>query len=434
MTSFLILIIGLATIYLGYKLFGKWFNHLSIYAFVWMNILYLYELKLIYFVDLSLYTWLVIIAAFISFLIGTITVFTTSRNVIKEQNNEKGLNKLFNDNGETIKHLIYLFSIIGILSALQHWQVLLNKYGTIINVFLNAYHVYRERSGGELEGVIPYVWLIIYPAIFLAGIYTAYKGKLTIATILPIIALLLKEIANLSRAGILFGFSEFVVSFLLFRHLLNNIDPESKKRKFRAALGLSILILFLVIGAAFVKSIRQTTDSFKGTSSSLSSLEGGSFISPSIYFYGASQVVVLNQFLEADRENVRFGNSTFFTIYRFLSKFELVEEPSYKDPGYYTPHWSNTGTYLRELYGDFGYVGIFVIPYLIGLLSSLYWFKFYLTGKIIYLVVLTQLYIIIVMSFFVFQVRTAQWTVGGIMLLLLIPIIERIIARKKLSQ
>lgn len=431
MVVFLILVIGFSTILLSYKLFGKWFNHLAIYAFVWMSMLYLYELRLIYFVSLSTYTWLVILAAFISFFIGTITFFFVRQSNISGHDNVCII-ELFEDNAITIKYIIYLFSAIGILAALQHWSILLNKYGTVLNVFFNAYHVYRERSGGELDGVIPYIWLIIYPTIFLAGIYTAYKGKLTIATILPIIALLLKEIANLSRAGILFGFSEFVVSFILFRHLLTDINPESKKRKFRAAVGLSVLILLLVIGAAFVKSIRQTTDSFKGTSSSLSSLEGGSLISPSIYFYGASQVVVLNQFLEADRENVRFGNSTFFTIYRLLSKFELVEEPAYKDPGYYTPHWSNTGTYLRELYGDFGYVGIFVVPYLIGLLSSVYWFKFYLTGKTIYLMVLTQLYIIIIMSFFVFQVKSAQWTIGGLLLLILVPLIEKILRRRKI--
>ena len=430
MLIFLILFVGTLTILLSYHLFGKWFNHLAIYAFSWMTMLYLYELRLISFVTLSTQTWLVISAAFLSFFIGTITIFSTRKS--SKLNPELTLNSifLFGDRGKILKYAIYILSIIGLLSALQHWSVLLNQYGTVSNALLNAYHIYKTRTSGELKGVIPYIWLVIYPAIFLSGIYTAYKNKLTIATILPIIALILKEVANLSRSGILFGFSEFLISFMLFRHFLKQEKSKKTQGKIKIVLGVSVLILLFIVGAAFVKTVRQATDSFKGTSGSLAKLEGGAFISPSIYFYAASQVGVLNQFLEADKEKWSFGSNTFFTLYSALSKFDLVEQPPIYQQGYFIPDWSNTGTYLREVYGDFGYVGIFIVPYLLGLLSSLYWFKFYEKGKLQYLIILTHLYVVITISFFVLIIRSPAWTIGGIFLLLTIPFLERLVTRK----
>ncbi len=188
---------------------------------------------------------------------------------------------------------------------------------------------------------------------------------MTIATVLPIFALILKEVANLSRAGILLGFSEFIISFMLFRHLLSKDKAVRKKGKIKVTIGIGIVVLLLVIGAGFVKTVRQATDTFKGTSGSLAKLEGGAFISPSIYFYAASQVGVLNQFLEADKERWSFGSNTFFTIYSALAKFDLVDKPRIYQQGYFIPNWSNTGTYLREVYSDFGFVGIFLVPVLI---------------------------------------------------------------------
>ena len=34
--------------------------------------------------------------------------------------------------------------------------------------------------------------------------------------------------------------------------------------------------------------------------------------------------------------------------------------------------WTNTGTYLREIHADFGYVGLFTIPFLLGLLTTIF--------------------------------------------------------------
>ncbi len=429
MLIFIILLVGFSTILISYKMFGTWFNHVAIYSVVWTTVLYLYELRLIYFVTLSIYTWLVIIGAFLSLLLGSLTVFSVKSKQFNSTSVDPEQALLFKDGGRILKYSIYVFSIIGILSALQHWSVLLDEYGTIINVFINAYHVYKTRTSGDLEGVVPYIWLIIYPALFLSGIYTAYKNKLTIATILPMIALILKELANLSRAGILFGFAEFIISFFLFKQIFKKSEHPVRSR-FKVAVVMLILLSLVGIGAAFIKTVRQATDTFKGTSSSLSTFKGKAFISPSIYFYGASHVGVLNQFLEKDKERESFGSNTFFTLYSALAKFDLVKQPKFLPPGYFIPNWSNTGTYLRELYNDFGFVGIFIVPFLLGLLSTLYWFKFREYGRFSDLVILTHFYIVISLSFFVFVVRSPAWTIGAIFLLVVIPILEKLVGRK----
>jgi len=435
MSIFFITVISIVVILGSKKIFGKWFNPVSLYTIIWGVMLFLYELKLIAFFDLRTNTWLIIIASFTSFLLGVITILSSrstagKSNIVFETCEISP--PIFLDNGKVLRYTIFFLSIIGLASALQHWQVLLSEYGSVFNVLVHSYTVYRSRlTGDEPAGIIPYVWLASYFAVFLAGIYTAYKRKLTLLSTVPLIAIVLKETARLTRAGILFGLFSFIISFVLTRHLLTK--DRSKKFEFKKTkliLTVLIVISIMVSGAALVKIIRNPVEEFGGTSSSLNQVKGGAFISPAIYFYASSQVGVLNQYLEKNKENVNFGYSTFFGVYTILSKFHLVEKPKTQHKGYLIPQWSNTATFLREIHADFGFAGILLIPFLIGLLATFYWFKFFETHNFIYHVTLTHLLLIIAMSFFSLATRFPVWIYGWILFLFCIPIMEKIIKNK----
>jgi len=290
MISFFILIIGISSILLSKHYFGKWFNHLSLYSILWMSMLFLFELRLIRYYELYPKTWLVIISAFVGFVLGIITIYS-ARSVFNKSNiveiSPKLSTGLFYKNCLILKIAIVFFFIVGLLSALQHWKLLFDEYGTLTNIIIEASKIYRDRVENPVK-VTPYVWLASYVGVFIAGMYSAYINKFSLLALLPIIAVIVKEMANFGRVGILLGFFEFIVSYLLFRHYLSSQgEPIVKTSRIQIVISFAFLFVLLVAAVSTVKFLRNPLDPIKGSSATLSSYRGGFVISPSIYLYAS---------------------------------------------------------------------------------------------------------------------------------------------------
>lgn len=397
--------------------------------------LFLYEIRLIDYDELSIKTWIVIISAFVGFVSGVMTIFI-ARSALNKQNiileTPDLSTNLFYDKGKTVRTLLIIFLIIGTLSALQHWKVLLDEYKSFANIAIEASKIYRERADEELKGVIPYIWLTLYMGVFFSGIYTAYRNKFGLLAFLSLVVVLIKEIANFSRSGMLFSFMEFLISFMLLRHYFSlQRTLPIKKKTAKLVLSFSIIIILIVGGASLVKYLRNPVDEMKGSSLYLEKFRGGFIISPSIYLYASSHVGVLNKHLEEEAQAKLIGSKTISPIYRFLGNFDLVKKPEYHSKGYFIPEWTNTGTYLRDIHGDFSYWGVFTIPFLLGLCTTFYWFRFYERGKLVDYIILTYLYLLIAMSFVVWATSFASWMVVLIVLLFLNPLLEKYVTNKR---
>ncbi|MCX6149588.1 MAG: O-antigen ligase [Ignavibacteriales bacterium] len=438
MTIIFLTTISFLTILISKIIFQKWFNHIALYTGAWYLMLLLYELRMMRYIDLSATTWIAIIGAFLSFIFGSVMVVAARNVFIKDDNvfqETKDLG-IFADDGRIIRIAILISSIIGILSAIQHWMVLIKKFGSIASAIIQANLVYRLRTSGELEGVIPYVYIIAYVGVFLSGIYIAYKNKVTILSALPFIAVIMKEIGNASRAGMLISIFLFVSSYFLTKHLIvANKNVKIKKNKTRLVISVAVLISLFILAAGLVRTSRGAIENYSAASRSLSQYKGGFFITPSLYLYFSSHVGVLSQYLEKDfYYTAMFGETTFQPIYNFLSKFEIVKHPLFYEKGYFMPMWSNTATYIRPLHADFGIVGIYIVPFILGFSASFYWFKFFEKRKTIYLVILSYLYVVIMFSFLTMITRSATWLVSFVLLLLVIPFMEkRAIASSKMN-
>jgi oligosaccharide repeat unit polymerase len=237
---------------------------------------------------------------------------------------------------------------------------------------------------------------------------------------------ILKQITFVSRAGMLFGFLEFTISFFLFRHLLNK-DKKHQKKTSKTKIVFSILLVFVLVygSASLVKVLRNPVEDYKAASRSIGKFEGGAFISPSIYLYACSHLGVLNQYFINDDEKSSFGRNTFLPVYNILAKFDVVEDQGIYQQGYFIPMWTNTGTYLRELHSDFGYLGLFLIPFILGLISTWLWYKLYETQELIYLLLATFVYLIISFSFLVMITRVSFWLISFLLLLIIFPFVEK---------
>jgi oligosaccharide repeat unit polymerase len=414
----------------GKLLFKKWFNHLTLYCIIWGVMLFLYEWKLLPYTDITPLTWFYIISGFCSFLFGILTI-RSARNLKTEHKfsfkDPQNALKIFIDGGKTVKYALLFFSLISLYGALQHWSVLIDKFGSVAGVFLNASTIYRLNASGGIKGQVPFIAVLAYVAIFFSGVYTAYKGRFSFLTFLPFLGIIIKELATIGRAGILLGLVEFLVSFFLFRNLLSD-DPSKKFRfsKKNAVISFTLLIVFFIASISLVRISRGSFEHYSGASRELNQFKGNIIFTPSVYLYLSSHVGVLSKYVSSEREDTKFGQNTFLTLYHVLNKFDLVERDSDYQKGYFIPMWTNTGTYLRELDADFGIIGLLVIPYLLGVFITWFWYKFYEDKNLIVFTLLVYLYLIVGLSFFIMISRTSYWSISLLVTVLSIPVLEKI--------
>ncbi len=416
-------------IFLGKVIFKKWVNHLTIYSFIWGWLVFLYELKLLPYVDITPLTWFIVIIAYLCYLLGILTIVSInnykSNKPLTSYLNENVSLPIFIDNGRTLKIFLIIFCILGFYSAIQNWLVLIEKFGSIPSVFLNANKIYRMNQNAEIKGIIPHLFAVGYVAVFFSGIYTAYNRKFTILSFIPIIIVILKELAMVGRAGMLFAILEFAFSFFLFRHLLSG-NRNFTFKKTNALIYTSILLILFITSISLIKVTRGSFENYTGTSRSLKQLEDNLILSPSLYLYLSSDVGVLSKYLSSEGEDTKIGQHTFMPVYGILSKFGLAERPPNFQKGYYIPMWTNTATYLRELHADFGITGVVLVPFLLGLIITLLWIKFYQTKSLIIFAILVFFYLIIGFSFLVMLTRLVWFFTSLFIILISIPIIEKI--------
>lgn len=421
-------ILSLFTILISKLLFKKWFNHLSIFVFSWAFFIILYEVRLIRYVEINSETWLIIFISFIGFISGVMTIFA-ARSLMRrpslEYNRTQVQSILFKDNFKILKYLIILCSIVGLASAIQHWYVLINKFGSIQMVLIRANLIYRMRVAGEIEGTVPYLYSLAYAGVFLGGINSALKNKFTFLSSLPIVAVILKDVASVGRGGIFVAFLLFIISFMLMRHLtFSNKETGLKWQNKKLVFSGVIVFAVILFSLAAVKEIRGSFENYKGQTRELNKLKDFPIISPSIYLYMSSNIGVLSKYFEKQVESPMIGENTFLPIYNLLSKIDVVEHPDFYPRGYQIPIWSNSATYLRDIHADFGFAGLFFIPYLLAFITTLFWFRFYEKGDMLSFLILVYLQLIIAFSVFYLITRAAFWLISFLFLLVTIYILE----------
>jgi len=430
MTLQLVAAISISGMVFGRLLFKKWINHLTMYCIIMGGLTFLYELKLLPYVDITPLAWFYISSSFLSFSLGILTIITARSLSFKNQifTRKENINlPIFKDGGITIKYTLFFLSTLCLFAAIQNWVVLIKMFGSITAVIINAITVYRMTGRGEIKGIIPYLSYSGYVAIFFSGIYTAYKRRFSLITFYPFIGIIIKELASVGRAGMLFALIEFLLSFLLFRHLLNDdLSQKYKFSKINSIVAISVLILFFIISSSLVKISRGSPESFTGTSKGLKGLKDNLIISPSLYLYLSSDIGVLSQYLRSDGDGTSFGQNTFLPVYDFLAKLGVVERPHDFQKGYYIPMWTNTGTYIRELHADFGVAGVFLGSYLIGGIITWLWFRFYEKKSLILFPFLVFMNLIIGFSFLVMVTRLLYWFISLFVIVLLIPALEKL--------
>jgi oligosaccharide repeat unit polymerase len=88
----------------------------------------------------------------------------------------------------------------------------------------------------------------------------------------------------------------------------------------------------------------------------------------SFYWYLASPIAALNEFLAGFHGDYGLGEKTFTPFFKWLHRFHLAAPPTFSVYGefVYIPYPANVYTYLRNFYEDFGILGVAIVPYAFG--------------------------------------------------------------------
>lgn len=385
-------------------IFKFWFNPISFYSFVWGSVVVLFELKFIKYYDLEIETWIIIIVSWLLYVTGAVTIYLLYPTKVQHTNAEHHISYPVMDiNIHHLKKILWVLNLIALIAALYNLYLVAKLLGGLFNAFIIGNLVYSYRVAEGIPGSIPYISSLVFTASALSGAYTAKVQKITLVGILPILNIIIIDFAIMGRADIFIVAIIFVTTYF--------ITPKSRTKNYSQFISIRKLLIVVVLlsviigGAELIRSTRNVKEGFRGSTGSLKRLSSGSVITPTIYLYFSSSIGVLNQYFIQNKENTPIGGHTFLTPYRILERVGVDIHAEVYQEWYKIPTPVNTGTYIRELHGDFGIVGILFGPYLLGLFTSLFWLRFKEKGRFLDLSLCAFLFGITGLSFIVIATR-----------------------------
>jgi oligosaccharide repeat unit polymerase len=164
---------------------------------------------------------------------------------------------------------------------------------------------------------------------------------------------------NLSRKEVVVHLLFVILAYLFMHRLYGFRDMRQVARSLLGPFLIGVL-LFVLVDVFLKKSLDY------GIGGRLA----GSFFS--LYWYIASPLAALGEFLANHQGDYLMGQSLFLPIYKWLDRFDLVPPTTmvFFSEKVYVPYMANVFSYLRTIYEDFGMLGIAIFPYALGWIAS----------------------------------------------------------------
>jgi oligosaccharide repeat unit polymerase len=414
MTILLIILISMATIMLGRVMFGQWFNHVGLYAAVWGGSLALFHIGWIYYYPLEAETYLIIAAGWVAFVLGS-AVVVAGRFAVRASSadSREDACRHYEDELRTLSRVLWTMNVITVADSVYEISNVSRIMGGFSKIFSLGNMLYTLRVQEGIPGAIPYVGTLTMTGALLAGYYTAKVGRVRFVAIIAVLTAIAISLASMVRATLVMAIILFVTGYFIERRKRRVERPSDR---FRSVLSLVLLLALIVGGMEVIRGNRGMTEGFAGETSALKGLSVGvgSFVTPSVVMYLTVHHAVLNQYIRKDEEDVPIGHYSLAPWMRLLSKFGFDTYVRQHARFYCVPVPANTGSYLRDLHADYGLAGIIAGPFLLGLISSLCWFRMRRTHQLVDLVILGHVYVGVGMSLFTFATQMGVW-VGSLL-------------------
>ncbi len=392
-----------AAVYLSRLWFRRWFNPLSAYSALWGICLISYEFRLIQYYPISPTAWFYIVAAWVSLYVGALTAFLLVGHP-KAPSTASG--------GPSLKLLrtgLILISAVGFVAVARQAQILTQEFGDVFTAILsNGNDIYLGKLSGDLA-FFPYVAGALYAGCTLAGVYTARIGRPTLVASIPVILLALNNAFSMVRAGVIMAAFLFLTAFLYTPR-----ERGFRIKKWQSLAGIVVAIVVFFGGFLVVSTTRGLGVDFPGITPAMDRISEYVPFFPSVYSNLSATPVALSLYLSAPEESKDggWGEYAFAPPLRILSKTGLVDERPRYEEDYYTPVPMNTSTYLKNVDSDFGLPGIVCFPYILGFLMTFLVLNLERVPKLTYVVLLSNLYLLILSSFAVNLMVLGDWYIS----------------------
>jgi len=404
---------GLLTALLGRWMFGSWLNHVVLYGLSWGASLALFHAGLIRYYPLESETWLIIAAGWLSFLFGSATIVAARYGRAGgRQSDQQDLLQVPGIEPRVFRALLWIINGVLVIEAVRHALVISTLIGGLNNFNRVANVLYSLRVKQEIPGMIPYLSSTSLAACLLAGAYASRSGRLQVVSILPLVVTIADSVLNMSRGTMIIGGILFAVGYAFGKPRGEVRATPGRGSTFRRVAAVALALTLFIVGIEFVRSSRGINESYRVATTTLSRLEGRSFVTPSVFFYATGSHGVLNQYLKSRDERMGFGGYSLAPFWRIMAKLGFPTFVEQAQPFYYTPLPANNGTYLRELDADYGTAGIVAGPYLLGALASMFWLRVKRSQKLTDIMVLGHVYVVVGMSVFLLATQWGYWLVS----------------------
>jgi len=358
----------LITLILSIPLYNKRIiNPALVFLAVWFIVFFLYEIDQIFFgffKPISSYAEILFSAGFMFFFLGSLSA------AINKDIPRKIPPNITNNHLRFIYRTTKILILIFLTSFSWKGIILFQRYS---NPFANLYQIRYDYVRGLLEFPFHLDFIVTFTGYLIVlnlGILIVLRKSRKIK-ILTLLAILVVFFSDASVAGR--GWSINIFFFLISTILVTYNVVLEKEIKLKQCLGIITSGILLALLMTTIFSLRAKTPVNFGRSLTVDTFQ-----------YAVGNISSTGYFMENPLPTGPFGYNTFGGLLKLANDVsKAVFEKSFltsKDPQRYYADISdlgpfNTSSHFALYYADFGAIGIIIISYLLGFISSYLFLK-----------------------------------------------------------
>lgn len=415
----LLLAILLTTIFLGTSrlLFRSVLAPLGVLGVIWGLSIGMYSLRLIPYELLHSDTWFAIGLSLFGFFAGSATA-----NLMTGLSQQKGLRPelrpkvtaraLSASQKQFLRRSIVLVSSLALLGSVLYVHRIVSYYGLdfiLANPTVVRFELVFPGEGLDFYRPDTYLRGLISAGAVLSGFYLRVVSLRFLPGYLAFIAAAIRDFGFLGRSEIISAMFLYLVAGYLGQRVFLGISRVSfgQIRRWVLAVGLVVIIIF-PIGDLLGK--HELESSF-ATSREVLGFPIPSFLL-SVSNRLAGPLPALDDALQEDDSTRFWGIATFYPLSRVVERLRVTAGAvlgshdkeglpvvEYTSDTRFVPTPINTYTWLRYFYDDFGFMGVLLVPYLVGFAASYLWVKLHARRSVVLLIMVSLLYNVIFYSY-----------------------------------
>lgn len=342
-----------------------------------------------------------------------IGVFATALSYVTAVVYDMRFSTLFSKNRRTIDvdsilliKITVVLSVICLLGAILTLFVISNNIGGL-DVFFNRPLMVRQEvidislgrtEVGPLYRVANYLTNIGFLSIIFGGVLFACKSKYRVLGLLPIIVILLNQLVIMGRYRFTVALVFFLGSFLIFTFF------QKKKLRVKRLIEISLLSTFSIV---FILGLSYLVLKLRSPLAD----DIIAIVKESGYTYFTGGITALDISLNTGYHSQTFGQYSFRSVFRWLERIGFVTQdqviPVHNPFVTVSPNYvSNTYTFARSIFLDFGITGLLIISSIWGFFTKFFLFKTYFNFRLIHLLIANIFLFSLIISFFSFYFQS----------------------------